>query len=488
MLFNSWGYLLLVALAVPLHWLLPHRYRLWLLASGSVAFYGMWRWEFCFLMVFSAVVDFVSAGQIARRETHWQRKAWLLASLIVNLGLLGFFKYTYFVVDNVRLVAGAAGVDLPVSSDLGVRIILPLGISFYTFQTISYTIDVYRRVIPASRSFLAFFTYVTFWPQLIAGPILRAGEVMPQLVARRRLVRGDLGAGLLLMMSGLFKKVVLADTIAPMVDHAFGLDPAVLTGFDVWAATCLFGFQIYFDFSGYSDVAIGTARILGIRFSDNFNWPYLAISPRDFWRRWHISLSAWIRDYLYLPLTGQPFRTKSTGGIAVATEDSSGAVKATRALFLTWFIMGLWHGAGWNFALWGLYHAVLVWAYRSARPLRWLSGGIKAPAWAVLFLLVMAGWIPFRAESLTQAAQMFSALVTPSSYGLASRALNGYYYLATIVVTSAMLGMGWVLVRYERAPMPRRAVDLITFASAAAMAFFIIAYLRPVRQFIYFQF
>jgi alginate O-acetyltransferase complex protein AlgI len=488
MLFNSWGYLLFIALAVPLHWLLPHRYRLWLFATGSVAFYGMWRWEFCFLMAFSAVVDFVSAGQIARREIQWQRKSWLLASLIVNLGLLGFFKYTYFVVDNVRLVADAAGLNLSAPSDLGVRIILPLGISFYTFQTISYTIDVYRRVIPPSKSFLAFFTYVTFWPQLIAGPILRAGEVMSQLVAPRRLERGDLGAGLLLMMSGLFKKVVLADTIAPMVDHAFGLDPTVLSGFDVWAATCLFGFQIYFDFSGYSDVAIGTARILGIRFPDNFNWPYLATSPRDFWRRWHISLSAWIRDYLYLPLTGQPFRTKSTDGIAVATEDSSGSAKATRALFLTWFIMGLWHGAGWNFALWGLYHAVLVWAYRWVRTPGWLIGFTKAPAWLVLFLLVMAGWIPFRAGSLTQTVQMFSTLVTPSSYGLAARALNGYYYLTTITVTLAMLGMGWVLARYQRTPLPQRVVNFATFASAATMAFFIITYLRPVRQFIYFQF
>jgi len=486
MLFNSWGYLLFLAVFVGLHWVTSRSLRMAVLAVGSILFYGMWRWEFCFLMVFSACVDYVAAQKVASSEKEGPRKAWLLTSLVTNLGLLLFFKYTYFVHDNIRFVASAAGWEMTPLADMGIRIILPLGISFYTFQTISYTIDVYRRVIEPTRDFLAFLTYVTFWPQLIAGPVLRAGEVLPQLEQARKPKLEDLTNGCFLILIGTLKKVLIADNIAPFVDGIFAQDVATFTAFDVWVAAFLFGFQIYCDFSGYSDVAIGSARILGIHFPDNFNWPYMAKSPRDFWKRWHISLSAWIRDYLYLPLTGREFRTRSTDGIAVATE--SGGSQATRALFLTWFIMGLWHGAGWTFALWGVYHAGLVYMYRQVSFLKALPRRQPAVAWGLMLALGMAGWIPFRAVDIRQSVEMFSAIMNPLRYGFSNRAVGGIEYAtAASLVVGMLVAYGYY--RASEKGWITRGLDWpLKVVFVAFGVFAVLLYLRPVRQFIYFQF
>lgn len=483
MLFNSWGYLLFLAAGVGMHWLLPHRLRIYLLAALSLGFYAFWRWEFCLLMVFSAWIDYLAASKIAESDQSRQRKGWLCLSLIVNLGLLVVFKYTYFLYGNLQALGAAAGYNWP---DLGIQIILPLGISFYTFQTISYTIDVYRGVQSPTRHFVAFLTYVTFWPQLIAGPVLRAGEVLPQLLAKRGFSPGDLGAGLERVVWGLFKKVVLADQIAGFVDRAFAANPGDFSAFDVWVATFLFGFQIYFDFAGYSDVAIGSARMMGIRFPENFNWPYLAISPKDLWRRWHISLSSWIRDYLYLPLTRQPFQTKSKGGIAVATE--AGKKSRIGPLFLTWFIMGLWHGAGWTFALWGIYHAVLITAYRKITPLGRLPQKWPVLAWAIMLPLSMAGWIAFRAQSLAQAGTFYLKIVTPTAYQLKNRLLSGDAYLLTIAIMTGMLAIFGLRYWLERQPRPGWMLNAGRMLAITVAVFFILIYLRPVRQFIYFQF
>jgi D-alanyl-lipoteichoic acid acyltransferase DltB (MBOAT superfamily) len=488
MLFNSWGYLLFMLIAVPAQRLVPERLRVALLGLFSVAFYAMWRWEFCSLLLISSVLDYHCAKQIhAHDDDEPTRKRWLLLSLVVNLGLLVVFKYSYFLWDNASMLAGVAGASVPPLRSLGVDIVLPLGISFYTFQTISYTIDVYRRINPPTTSFAAFFTYVTFWPQLIAGPVLRAGEVIPQLVERQPFRWTDVGVGAERVMRGLFKKVVIADTIAPMVDAAFGRDPTGLTAFDTWVATFMFGFQIYFDFAGYSDIAIGSARILGLRFPDNFNWPYLATSPRDFWKRWHISLSSWIRDYLYLPLTGQKFRTKSLGGLEVGTKPAKRA-SSTRALFMTWFIMGLWHGAGWNFAIWGLYHALVIFVYRRLAFLQRLADRAPLLGWALLLPVSMAGWIPFRAESVTQTVQMFGHILDPTAYTFAGRSIAGYTYIATIVLLGGMLASAGVHKWVERAD-PKPVVRGVGVAvSTAVMAVAVITLLRTVRQFIYFQF
>jgi D-alanyl-lipoteichoic acid acyltransferase DltB (MBOAT superfamily) len=259
-----------------------------------------------------------------------------------------------------------------------------------------------------------------------------------------------------------------------------------MTALDVWVATFLFGFQIYCDFAGYSDIAIGSARVLGLRFPENFDWPYMATSPKDFWKRWHISLSAWIRDYLYLPLTGQPFRTRSVDGIDVAA-GGSGQGK-DRALVGTWFIMGLWHGAGWNFAIWGLYHALVIYLYRVIKPLGALPRKAPALAWAVLLPISMASWIPFRAHSVEQTVSMCARLLDPSAYTAAGRAVAGYSYLAVTLLVVAML-----ISRLVDRGMPRLrlAVPLRSAATAVTMAVMVAAVLmlmRDVKQFIYFQF
>src|SRR5690349_3392535 len=260
MLFNSWGYLVMLVLAVPLHWALPNnRWRQPVLCALSLGFYAMWRVDFTLLVVFSALLDYsVSLGIVSTQDPR-KRLALLLTSLIVQFSLLIGFKYTYFLWDNLRAVAGAAGVHVSPLQELGVDIILPLGISFYTFHTVSYTVDVYRGVIQPTRNFTLFLTYVMFWPQLVAGPILRAGEVIPLMKAERRWNPAWAAEGVTLVVAGLFKKVVLADNLSPLVDEAFRQSAGALTAIDTWVANALFGFQIYFDFSGYSDIALGSA-------------------------------------------------------------------------------------------------------------------------------------------------------------------------------------------------------------------------------------
>ena len=292
MLFSSWGYLLFLAFFVILHWLLPYGARIGMIVVASLCFYAMWRIEFCLLLIFSAGVDFICARQIDSTEDARWRKAWVATSLVINLGLLAFFKYTYFVLSNINAISLKVGYGIIPFEQWRFRIILPLGISFYTFQTISYTIDVYRKVIKPTDHFLTFLAYVIFWPQLIAGPILRAGEVIPQLKTHRRFSAKLINEGLWLLLAGLFMKVVIADNLNDMVAFWFNADPHSLTAIDVWIAAFLFGMQIYCDFGGYSNIAIGSAKMLGIHLPDNFIWPYLAKSPKEFWQRWHISLSS----------------------------------------------------------------------------------------------------------------------------------------------------------------------------------------------------
>jgi len=484
MLFNSWSYVVFLALAVALHWALPQRLRIHLLAVMSLAFYACWRLDFVALMVFSACVDFVAARRIAAARGGTRARLWLWTSLSINVGLLVFFKYTYFLYDNAHVAGGLLGFELAPLQDLGLRIILPLGISFYTFQTISYTIDVFRGAIQPVRSFASFLTYVTFWPQLVAGPILRAGEVIPQLERPRRLRAGDASAGLLLVLSGLFKKVVIADHLAPIVDLAFAADAASLTVFNVWGAACLFGFQIYFDFSGYSDIAIGSARLCGIRFPRNFDWPYLARSPQEFWRRWHISLSAWIRDYLYLPLIRRRGGEESRGGIEVAT--TQGGRNAAR--FCVWFVMGLWHGASWTFAVWGLYHATVIYAYRSVPVLRTLPEKAPRVAWGLFFVVAMLGWIPFRAQSLGQTGALFSAFFDPTRYDFHDRLLRTEQHLIWLALLLGMLTLRTASHLTPRLSIPRPLAWAATCTAVALATALLTIFLEPTTQFLYFQF
>ena len=376
-----------------------------------------------------------------------------------------------------------------------------MGISFYIFHSMSYVFDVYRGVYKAERDFLLFCNYVIFFPLLVAGPILRASEVIPQLRQRPQFHGEQFTAGLKRILYGLFLKVVLADPIGGLVNDAVQVGPAAVGAMDVWAIAILFGFQIYFDFSAYSSIAIGSAALLGIRFPENFNFPYLATSPKEFWTRWHISLSSWIRDYLYLPLSGTKGRQKTVNGLAEVIDDTHGH-RRVFALFVTWAIMGFWHGANWTFVLWGLWHAGVVMLFRIKNRLRpapvpaWLG-------WLATFPLVMLGWVPFRIGTVGDALAMWAKVATPSQYyakasagqgvqGLMasfhlSLAPNAYITAALLIIMTALTPLirhrlhhwwhspGWLAVGVEAAVI-------------AAVSAFDFAFLKTTYQFIYFQF
>ena len=482
MIFNSVTFLFFFIVVLTLYWLLPRRARLWLLLLSSLTFYGFWRVEFLPVMLFSAATDYVVGLRLERETKSSRRKALVALSLTVNLGLLLYFKYLFFFADNISLIANWIGLEWTAPTW---QIILPLGISFYTFQTISYTIDVYRRVIKPERDPVLYTTYVTFFPQLVAGPVLRAGEVIHQLTERPPMRLDDLAVGCRRILIGLFLKVALADNISPLVDSGWATPSHLLSALDVWTLAFLFGFQIYFDFSAYSHIAIGCARMMGLRFPENFNFPYLAHSPRDFWKRWHISLSSWIRDYLYLPLSGARFGERSTGGI----EEAKGTYSRNRALFLTWGIMGLWHGANWTFVLWGLYHALWIFLYRQISPRissvskTWRIG----IGWICCLPVAMLGWIPFRSENVSDTLTMYSKVFDPSAYGAMGLRENLYVITAflTLFCIFAFIINTYLLPWLRRQTVLWPVVVGIIMGGVLATDFI---FLRPIAQFIYFQF
>jgi alginate O-acetyltransferase complex protein AlgI len=485
-IFNSFTYMVFLVIAVSAYWVLPRQPRLLMLFAASVLFYGFWRFDFVLLLMASIVVDYYAALLIDASKDPRRRKLVLAISIAMNLGLLGFFKYFYFIADSGIGIASLLGITL---ERPGWEIILPIGISFYTFHSMSYMIDVYRGFIKPTREFVLYWNYVVFFPQLIAGPILRAGEVMWQLDQRPAFELGNIPAGLQRIIAGLFLKVVLADNLAAFVDEGFGADPALLSGIDVMTLGFMFGFQIYLDFSAYSHIAIGSARLMGIRFPENFHYPYHSTSPREFWKRWHISLSSWIRDYLYLPLTGARVQDRSTEGLTVAAGAAGAGLAALFSLYLTWTIMGLWHGAAWAFALWGVWHASMITIYRQTRP--WTSrlpGAVQAiGGWAWTVPMMMLGWIPFRTQSLEATLTMWGHLLRPSEWF--HLGLRENIYLAAAVMLGLILigplgARAWRWLE-TRPGLPALALRTACLALVIAMD---LIYLRPANQFIYFQF
>lgn len=487
MIFNSVTYLIFLLLTVCLYWLLPKKPRLWMIFFSSLTFYGFWRPEFLAVMLLSAATDYFVAMRIEATEVLKRRRGWLVVSLVVNLGLLFYFKYLLFVVDNAVVIMRFFGTE--VQSPV-LDIVLPLGISFYTFQTISYTVDVYRKFIPAERNFILYGCFVTYFPQLVAGPILRAGELIHQLDAKPQFRLDTFVSGLRRILFGLFLKVVLADNISPLVDAGFGQPISAMSAIDVLTLAFLFGFQIYFDFAAYSHIAIGSARLMGISFPENFNFPYMASSPREFWRRWHISLSSWIRDYLYLPLLGVKVHDRSVDGLATAAQEHGSRERhPTIVLFATWTIMGFWHGANWTFVFWGLYHAAFITAYRAAGP--WCE---KFPlfvrqwgGWLITLPLAMLAWVPFRAQSVSDALGMYRKLIVPREYLWLGMRENTYLVAAFLLAAFVIAYFA-----HERGTrwMPRNlatkfVVEMLLMGIVTGMVF---VFLRPISQFIYFQF
>lgn len=409
MLFNSLEFLIFFPVVLAVYYVLATRAQnAWLLAA-SYLFYGWWDWRFLSLILLSTFVDFYVGQRIAASNDQKVRKRFLLVSVIANLGILGFFKYYGFFVQSCMGLLESFGFQPHVTT---LQIILPVGISFYTFQTMSYSFDIYRGRIRPTRNLLNFALFVAYFPQLVAGPIERAHHLLPKLEAVRRIKWLDIAVGFELLIIGFFKKVAIADTLGPIVDARFA-DPSLSSGADLLITTYLFAFQIYGDFSGYSDIARGVSRFFGVDLMRNFNQPYLAQSITEFWRRWHISLSTWLRDYLYVPLGG----------------NRRGKHRTYANLMTTMLLGGLWHGANWTFVIWGGLHGLYLAGHKIMMrgrkfefdmiPVVRIVPILKI---IVTFNLVCLTWVFFRAPDLSVALEVLSRILTwaPSSPELES--------------------------------------------------------------------
>lgn len=390
MIFNSLTFLIFFPLVFIIYWSLRNKslvFQNTILLVSSYVFYGWWDWRFLSLIAFSTIVDFFTGKLISESKSKQTKKAYLLVSLISNLGLLGFFKYYNFFIDSFENMLANLGVHIETWT---LQIILPVGISFYTFQTLSYTIDIYKGKIKHTDDFLSFAVFVSFFPQLVAGPIERASHLLPQFLQKRSFDYNDAINGFSLIVYGFFKKLVIADRLAIYVNSVFS-DIHNANTISLILGAVFFSFQIYADFSGYSLIARGISKLLGFDLMVNFNRPYLATNIPDFWRRWHISLSTWFRDYVYIPL----------GGNRVSL------LRNYYNLMVVFLVSGLWHGANWTFVLWGGLHGVYQIVYlQSQRILRFKPSKylvMKLINITFVFLLVSFSWIFFRAENIRQA-------------------------------------------------------------------------------------
>jgi len=485
-LFNSLDFLLFFPVVTLIYFLIPHRVRyLWLLGA-SYYFYMCWNPKYALLMLTSTAITYASGLLISsadRKGKDAQKKLWVGLSFGSNLAILFFFKYFDFLIDNLNQVLKLLGITL---IDPGFSFLLPVGISFYTFQALSYTMDVYRKDVAPEKNFLRYALFVSFFPQLVAGPIERSSNLLHQLHERHYFDSKRVASGLLLMLWGFFQKMVIADRAAYFVDMVYNYpyEPG-RTGFIVVIATVLFAIQIYCDFSGYSDIAIGCARILGIDLMDNFRAPYLAHSIREFWSRWHISLSTWFRDYVYIPLGG----------------NRSGVWKQRRNLLLTFLLSGLWHGANWTFVLWGLLHGGLQVVENLLRG-RFPKLGKHTELHGALevlctFTLVCIGWIFFRANNVQDAFYVFGHITDgirqPLSYLLAPLGmLVAQKRVLPIILFEIALLLGIDTVQEKRGidialdALPKPICLLVEFSFVCLIA--LLAVKNTAAAFIYFQF
>ncbi len=480
MLFNSFQYVLFLPLVMALGWVLRHRVpaRNAMLLGASYLFYGEWDWRFLGLLIASTLIDYSIGrllGPVPAEDDggpqRRRRKRLVAMSCLVNLGILGFFKYFDFFVGSTARVLDALGLH---PSFPMLHVILPVGISFYTFQSMSYTIDVYRGRVPPERSLLNFAVFVAFFPQLVAGPIERSTSRLPQISTERHVRREDLYCGFHTICWGLFKKVVLADNAALIADKVFEANHA--ESLTTLIGTYAFAIQIYCDFSGYTDIARGSARLLGFDLMQNFDHPYFATNPSDFWRRWHISLSTWLRDYLYIPLGGNRKSVRRT----------------YLNLMVTMALGGLWHGAAWTFVCWGLFHGALLCLHRALSPWMGRSWALASPAgWlvrvAVYFQLTCLGWLLFRADTLPQVAAMLGSLAHRPRLSFDLLRESDYLVFALIALTLLATESIQFGARNDaflfRWPIPAR-------AAAYALAFLLFVTCGNFHgfEFIYFQF
>jgi len=473
MLFHSSTFAIFFALTYALYVSMRHRQQNVLLLAASYVFYGYWDWRFLSLLAASTLLDYFCALAIQGTEHRSARRRFLALSLCGNLGMLGFFKYAGWFAGSLQVLAASFGWHIDAFT---LDVVLPVGISFYTFQTMSYVIDVYRRQMPATRNLLDFAVFVAFFPQLVAGPIERASSLLPQIQHPRRVTETPFYQGMWLVFLGLFKKVFIADNLAPIVDRTFAAGAAP-SGVEVIVAVYAFAFQIYGDFSGYSDIARGISKLMGFELMVNFRLPYFARNPREFWRRWHISLSTWLRDYLYISLGGGRFGTGRT----------------YVNLMLTMVLGGLWHGAAWTFVLWGFYQGLLLVAHRAlsrATAVVRRAFGIGERLWTVLsivvtFQFVCLGWLIFRAESVGQIVRYLRSI--------------GFAFGDPAVISGDLARIAFyvlpllVLQLYQEATGDLHAIDRLDWR-VRGVVYFVMAVLLASggasggQEFIYFQF
>ena len=480
MLFNSYAFLVFLPIVFLLYWFV-FRGRQWqnlLVVVASYVFYGWWDWRFLLLIALTSLCSYGS-GLLLEHYEGLRRKQRLVSAsnIVLNIGILGVFKYYNFFVENLDALLGSFGWQL---DWVTMSIILPVGISFYTFQALSYTIDVYQKKLPATHDLVEFFAYISFFPQLVAGPIERATNLLPQFQQQRRFDYAKAVDGCRQMLWGFLKKLVIADNCATVVNYYWD-SYADLPGLTLFLLVVLFTIQIYCDFSGYSDIAIGCARLFGFNLMRNFNFPYFSRSIPEYWRRWHISLTTWFRDYIYFPMGGS--RCEKW--------------KVIRNIFIVWAISGLWHGADWTFICWGLYHATLLAVYNllniNTKYMNVVAYGhylpnVKEALQVVLtFFLIVIGFIIFRSETMTQAADYFSAMVTNKFFD--SSALFGMNYLRYGLL---LLAIEWLqrdkqhaLQFSNRKPFNYR---FVRWGIYYAILVIIACYAGTSQTFIYFQF
>lgn len=488
MTFTSIEFILFFIIVVPLYFVSPYRWRLFLLLVASYYFYAFWEANYLILIIFSTVVDYVVGrrlGQVDPAQTR-QRQFLLAASVVVNLGVLFIFKYFNFFSDSIAATLTALSIPFDQPT---LRVLLPVGISFYTFQSMSYTIDVYRRQIEPEPDFVRFATFVAFFPQLVAGPIERASNMLPQFKQKFAFDYANAVLGLRQILWGAFKKIVIADRLAPYVNAVYA-NPQSYDGTALIIATVFFAFQIYCDFSAYSDIAIGTARMMGFNLMENFRQPYFSLSVREFWQRWHISLSTWFRDYLYIPL----------GGNRVSFS------RNLLNLLIVFVVSGLWHGASWTFVIWGALHGIYVVVESILRrydihllpqalpPV--MAAGIRM---IVTFILTNIAWVFFRADSLDTALYITTHFFDPTGdlnwlhpyQGLSPLGAT-YEFLTSLAVISILLFVDGLQARIGLdAVLNRLALPIrwgIYYVLAAMVIGVSIIYYQAAGDFIYFQF
>jgi len=438
-----------------------------MLLIASYIFYGWWDWRFLGLIALSTVIDYIIGIQMHKSSVIKRRRWLLFLTCLVNLGLLMFFKYFNFFIEGFSDVLSFFHMNANLST---LNIILPVGISFYTFQTMSYTIDIYRKQMPPTKNFWDFALFVSFFPQLVAGPIERASKFLPQITKKREVTKDNITSGLWLILWGFFKKLVIADSLALVVNGIFDLENP--TGLQCVIGVYAFAFQIYGDFSGYTDIARGIAKLMGIELMLNFKIPYLAITPSDFWRRWHISLSTWMRDYIYIPLGGNRSR----------------GARILLNLFLTMLIGGLWHGANWNFILWGGFHGAILIIFRICRidsffervKIKWL----RVIQMIIMFQITCYGWLLFRASEWGQIKMFTSKIfgdweVTPEIIPA----------LAKLIFYVSILWLFEFIFRNTEQPNKARGWKYLKYIYVPALILLIIIFRQEGgSDFIYFQF